>query len=144
MGIRKTVFFVVLSVIMTIILTTNEAQAGMCGYNISTTVWDWSNGNPYTINGNSSYQTLYSEYLFTGGNAYSLYLESSNYSGSNMTVKLWKKNTYGSDTLIDSFVINIGGTVSRFYGSNTVSSGSKYYFEFSPSAIFTGEFTKVY
>ena len=134
----------ILCVIVTFTFSYGDTYAAMFGYSEPTVAWDWSTGGTtYNISGNSSNQTLYTEYYFTHAYAYSVNISSATYSGSQMSVKLWKRTT-GGKTLVDEFQVPIGGSVSRSYWSSTISYTGIYFLEFSPSAVFSGYISKIY
>lgn len=141
---KKIIISIILCVIITFSFSYGDAVAAVFGYSEPTDAWNWStDGTTYNISGNSSYQTLYTEYYFTNANAYSVNITSATNSGSQMSVKLWKRTT-GGKTLIDEFIVPIGGTVSKSYWSSTISYSGIYFLEFSPSAFFSGYISKIY
>jgi len=144
MRIKKWFGMIVFLLTVTLVCSHVNVSAAVFGYNEPTQAWNWvTGGTTYNINGNSTFQTLYTEYYFTNANSYSVNITNANNSSSQMSVKLWKKITNGK-TLVDEFIVPIGGTVSKFYRSDTVTYGNKYFLEFSPSAYFSGYISKVF
>lgn len=110
---------------------------GINGTSKPSSTWDLSSQGRYDFSGGTSYNDLYSNYLFKGVSDIKVKLHATKYKSLN--AELWKRNTglFQSDQKVYTFdTLNVGQSVeTTIFGLN---SGSKYYLKFIAPAYFTG------
>ena len=103
------------------------------GTKIPTAEWHSSNG-AYSFSGSAEKSTLYTEVYLTGDTYYDVSVTNKNSSA--LSVKAFKKSTFGSDKVVGSATVS--GNARKSFSTDTVNNSDKVYLAFYAPSNFTG------